>query len=80
LGAAWLAAEAHDHAVFHSQPSQREIEGLAAALTEQRNPRSQNLGKKCPLASWFKCLFDEEKFVQGALQNATADLARALKQ
>src|ERR1700746_1514823 len=39
LGAAWLAAEAHDHGAFHPQPSQREIDGLAAALTEQRNPR-----------------------------------------
>src|SRR3989441_8513973 len=45
LGAAWLAAEAGDHATFHPQPSQREIDGLAAALTEQRNPRSQNLEK-----------------------------------
>src|SRR5438128_8548547 len=38
LGAAWLAAETHDHATFHPQPSQGEIDGLAAALTEQRNP------------------------------------------
>ena len=45
LGAAWLAAEAHDHATFHPKPSQTEIDGLAAALTEQRNPRSENLEK-----------------------------------
>src|SRR6266705_2750181 len=30
LGAVWVAAEAHDHATFHPQPSQREIDGLAA--------------------------------------------------
>ena len=78
LGAAWLAAEAHDHAVFHPRQSQREIDGLAAALTEQRNPRSQNLEKMsaCELVQLF---VEEEKFVQDALRAATADLGRAIK-
>src|SRR5439155_8114012 len=49
LAAASRAAEAHDHAAFHPQPSKREIDGLAAALTEQRNPRSQNLEKMTAL-------------------------------
>src|SRR5438876_2231452 len=40
LGAALLATEAHDHATFHPQPSPREVDDLAAALTEQCNPRS----------------------------------------
>src|SRR5206468_12712676 len=40
LGAAWLAAEKDDHVAFQSKL--REIEDLAAALTEQRNPRSEN--------------------------------------
>src|SRR6266581_759073 len=38
LGAAWLASEKGDHVAFQSKL--REIEDLAAALTEQRNPRS----------------------------------------
>jgi N-acetylmuramic acid 6-phosphate etherase len=78
LGAAWLAAEAHDHAVFHPQPSQREIEGLAAALTEQPNPRSQNL-EKMSSHELVQLFVEEEKFVQDALRAATADLARAIE-
>jgi hypothetical protein len=45
LGAAWLAAEFDDHIDFQATPSQSEIDSLAAALTEQRNPRSENLEK-----------------------------------
>jgi N-acetylmuramic acid 6-phosphate etherase len=78
LGAAWLAAEAHDHATFHPQPSQREIDGLAAALTEQRNPRSQNL-QKMTAHELVQLFVEEEKFVQDALRAATADLARAIE-
>src|SRR6266403_1001131 len=43
LGAAWLAAEMSDRVVFQPKPPQKEIQNLAAALTEQRNPRSENL-------------------------------------
>ena len=78
LGAVWLAAEAHDHATFHPQPSQREIDGLAAALTEQRNPRSQNL-EKMTAHELIQLFVKEEKFVQDALRAATADLARAIE-
>ena len=78
LGAALLAAEAHDHATFHTQPSQREIDGLAAALTEQRNPRSQNL-EKMTAHELVQLFVEEEKFVQDALRAATADLARAIE-
>jgi N-acetylmuramic acid 6-phosphate etherase len=78
LGAALLAAEAHDHATFHPQPSQREIDGLAAALTEQRNPRSQNL-EKMTAHELVQLFVEEEKFVQDALRTATADLARAIE-
>ena len=78
LGAAWLAAEAHDHAAFHPQPSQREIDGLAAALTEQRNPHSQNL-EKMTARELVELFVEEEKFVQDALRAATADLARAIE-
>ena len=78
LGAALLAAEARDHAPFHTQPSQREIDGLAAALTEQRNPRSQNL-EKMTAHELVQLFVEEEKFVQDALRTATADLARAIE-
>src|SRR6266704_2362446 len=78
LGAAWCAAEAHDHATFHPQPSQREIDGLAAALTEQHNPRSQNL-EKMTAHELVQLFIEEEKFVQDALRTATADLARAIE-
>ena len=78
LGAAWLAAEAHDHATFHPQPSRHEIDGLAAALTEQRNPRSQNL-EKMTAHQLVQLFVEEEKFVQDALRAATADLARAIE-
>jgi N-acetylmuramic acid 6-phosphate etherase len=79
LGAVWLAAEAHDHAVFHPKPSQREIDGLAAALTEQRNPRSENL-EKMSAHELVQLFVEEEKFVQDALRNAAAALARAIEQ
>src|SRR2546430_954500 len=63
LGAAWLATEAGDHAAFQPAPSQNEIDSLAAALTEQRNPRSENLEKMSAqgIAEEF---VEEEKFVQ----------------
>jgi N-acetylmuramic acid 6-phosphate (MurNAc-6-P) etherase len=78
LGAAWLAAEAHEHATVHPQPSRREIEGLAAALTEQHNPRSQNL-EKMTGKELVQLFVEEEKFVQDALRAATTDLARAIE-
>jgi N-acetylmuramic acid 6-phosphate (MurNAc-6-P) etherase/N-acetylglucosamine kinase-like BadF-type ATPase len=78
LGAAWLAAEAHDHAAFHPKPPQIEIDGLAAALTEQRNPRSENL-EKMSAHQLVELFVQEEKFVQDALRAATADLARAIE-
>src|SRR5438045_9478818 len=43
LGAAWLAAEMSDRVVFQPKPPQKEIQNLAAALTEPRNPRSEQL-------------------------------------
>src|SRR5260370_2050678 len=48
VGAAWLAAEINDHVTFQSKLPEDEIDNLAAALTEQRNPRSENLEKLNP--------------------------------
>src|SRR5216117_2134897 len=78
LGAACLATEAGDHAAFHPKPSQSEIDSLAAALTEQRNPRSENLEKLSgrELAEVF---VEEEKFVQEALRAAVGELTKAIE-
>jgi N-acetylmuramic acid 6-phosphate etherase len=76
LGAAWLAAEKDDHVAF--QPNLREIEDLAAALTEQRNPRSENM-EKMSARQLAELFVEEEKFVEDALRGATADLARAIE-
>jgi N-acetylmuramic acid 6-phosphate etherase len=78
LGAAWLAAEAHDHAAFHPKLSQRQVDDLAAALTEQRNPRSEEL-EKMTAHDMVELFVEEEKFVQDALRTAAADLARAIE-
>src|SRR5438093_466340 len=78
LGAAWLAAETPDAVTVRPKPSQSEIDSLAAALTEQRNPRSENLEKLSgrELAEVF---VEEEKLVQDALRNATAALVGAIQ-
>jgi N-acetylmuramic acid 6-phosphate etherase len=78
FGAAWLAAEKGDHVTFQTELSEKEIEDLAAALTEQRNPRSENLEKMSAL-QLAELFVEEEKFVEDALRGATADLARAIE-
>ena len=78
LGAVWLAAEAPDHTAFHAKLSQTEIDGLAAALTEQSNPRSQNL-EKMSAHELVQLFIEEEKFVQDGLRAAAKDLARAIE-
>jgi N-acetylmuramic acid 6-phosphate etherase len=76
FGAAWLAAEKVDRVAFQSK--HREIEDLAAALTEQRNPRSENL-EKMSARQLAELFVEEEKFVEDALRGATGDLARAIE-
>jgi N-acetylmuramic acid 6-phosphate etherase len=78
FGAAWLAAEISDHAIFRSKLAENEIDNLADALTEQRNPRSENL-EKLSARELVELFVDEEKFVHGALREATVDLARAIE-
>src|SRR5262249_20610072 len=78
LGAACLAAEIHDHAAFHLEPSQTEIDSLAGALTEQRNPHSENL-EKLSAQELVQLFVDQEKFVQDALHAAARALARAIE-
>jgi N-acetylmuramic acid 6-phosphate etherase len=78
LGAAWLAAEMDDHATTRPLSDQDKIDDLAAALTEQRNPRSENL-EKMSARDLVQLFVDEEKFVQEALRGAIVDLARAIE-
>ncbi|MDB6147382.1 MAG: N-acetylglucosamine kinase fused to sugar phosphate isomerase [Spartobacteria bacterium] len=78
LGAAWLAAEMSEMPQIHSKPPAEEIENLAAALTEQRNPRSENL-EKMNAGELVDLFIDEEKFVTEALHGAKGGLAQAIK-
>src|SRR5262249_30328335 len=63
-----------------SQPklSEKEIEDLAAALTEQRNPRSENL-EKMSARELVELFVGEEKFVENALRGTIADLTKAIE-
>ena len=78
FGAAWLAAEMQSWPEIHSEPAPAKIDDLAAALTEQRNPRSENL-EKMNAHDLVKLFIDEEKFVDDALRAVSADLARAIE-
>ena len=78
FGAAWLAAQTPDHIIFEPKLSDKEIDNLAAALTEQRNPRSENLEKLSP-RELVELFVEEEKFVQEALRGAIVDLTRAIE-
>src|SRR5205085_5321663 len=77
FGAAWLAAVMHSWPEIHTEAAPEKIDDLAAALTEQRNPRSENLvGMKTQ--DFVKLFVDEEKLVGEALHAAIVDLARAI--
>jgi N-acetylmuramic acid 6-phosphate etherase len=78
FGATWLATEAADHAAFHSKPSQNDIDSLAGALTEQRNPRSENL-EKMNARQFVEVFVEEEKFVQEGLRAAVGELTKAIE-
>ncbi len=78
LGAAWLAAEMNETPTIRADIAPAKIDNLAAALTEQRNPRSENL-EKLSARDLVELFVDEEKFVQEALRNAIVDLTRAVE-
>ncbi len=78
LGAAWLATEVGEWPAVASMSVEEEVDNLAAALTEQRNPRSENL-EKMSVRELVKLFVDEEKFVQDALRGAVTDLARSIE-
>src|SRR5881392_565278 len=78
FGAAWLAAEMQSWPEIRTEPAPEKIDDIAAALTEQRNPRSENL-EKMSAQDLVKLFVDEEKFVGDALRAAIVDLARAVE-
>ncbi|MFN2541311.1 MAG: N-acetylmuramic acid 6-phosphate etherase [Chthoniobacterales bacterium] len=78
LGAAWLAVEIADFATIRVHPDVEKIDELAVALTEQRNPRSENL-EKMSARELVELFVEEEKFVQEALRGAIVDLTRAVE-
>jgi N-acetylmuramic acid 6-phosphate etherase len=78
LGAAWLAAEMSETPTVRDKIDIDKIDNLAAALTEQRNPRSENL-EKMSAKELVELFVNEEKFVEEALRNAIVDLARAVE-
>ena len=78
IGAAWLAAEMGDHATIELRTLDDKIDNLAAALTEQRNPRSVNL-EKLSARELVELFVEEEKFVQEALHGVVAELAKAIE-
>jgi N-acetylmuramic acid 6-phosphate etherase len=78
LGAAWLAAEMDELTKVRAKLAENTIENLAAALTEQRNPRSENL-EKMSARELVELFVEEERFVQDALRGAIVDLAKAIE-
>jgi N-acetylmuramic acid 6-phosphate etherase len=78
FGAAWLAAELEERAIYLSHASALEVEDLANALTERRNPRSKNL-ETMSAQELVELFVEEEKFVQEALGKETAALARGIE-
>lgn len=78
LGAAWLAAEMDELVSVRSKSAETRIDDLAAALTEQRNPRSENL-EQMTTRELVELFVEEEKFVQEALRGAITDLTSAVE-
>src|SRR3989440_1928086 len=78
FGAAWLAAEMPSWPEIHAETAPEKIDNLAAALTEQRNPRSENL-EKMRARELVELFVEEERFVQDALRGAIVDLAKAIE-
>jgi N-acetylmuramic acid 6-phosphate etherase len=78
LGAAWLAAELKERATFSFETRGAEMENLARAFTEQRNPRSENL-EELNAQELVELFVEEEKFVREALRKEVIALARGVE-
>jgi N-acetylmuramic acid 6-phosphate etherase len=78
LGAAWLAAELQERGTVSFERRSPEAENLAIALTEGRNPRSENL-ETLSAQEFVELFVEEEKFVQEALRKEVGALGRAVE-
>jgi N-acetylmuramic acid 6-phosphate etherase len=78
FGAAWLAAELDERKTFSFETPSSEVENLAIALTEQRNPLSEGL-EKLSSRELVELFVDEEKSVQEALRKEVGTLARGIE-
>jgi N-acetylmuramic acid 6-phosphate etherase len=78
LGAAWLAAELEERAAFSFETRTSGVANLADALTERRNPRSENL-ETISAKALVELFVDEEKFVQEALRKECGALAQGVE-
>ena len=78
LGAAWLAAHLDEHTPISIAQPKPETESLARAVTEQRNPRSENLGQ-LSARELVELFVEEESFVQAALRQSADSLARGIE-
>ena len=78
IGAAWLAAELEGQPVIRGASDAEKIESLAAALTEQRNPRSKDL-EKMTVRELVELFIAEEKYVQEALRKSIDQLSHAVE-
>ncbi len=78
FGAVWLAAELEERGTFSFPTRATEVENLAIALTEQQNPRSENL-ENLSAQELVQLFVDEEEFVQEALRKEVGALARGIE-
>ena len=78
LGAAWLASSLEERPAVSAGAQRSDAENLSRALTEQRNPRSENLDK-LTAQQLVELFVEEESFVQEALRKETPSLARAIE-
>lgn len=78
LGAAWLAVEMDELVSVRPTLAETKIDDLDAALTEQRNPRSENL-EQMRTRELVELFVEEEKFVQEGLRGAIVDLTSAVE-
>jgi N-acetylmuramic acid 6-phosphate etherase len=78
LGAAWLASQMEERAIVIAATDDAASENLARALTEQRNPRSENL-EKLTARELVDLFVEEETEVQEALRKEAASLTKAVE-
>jgi len=78
LGAAWLAAETEERIEGRRQTREETVAELSTALTEQRNPHSENL-EKLGARDLVDLFVAEENCVGEALRNEAAALARGVE-